>query len=364
MGTITATIQTALPRTKLAADQFTPEIAPLALAELIDLVAELGIAPERLCADVGVTVADMCAGELISNRQAWRLFRRAMQLTGRSDLGLELGRRQNISHFGLPGYAMTAARTFGEAIDIGVRYQRQGGGLVDVSYQLQGDLAVLIATPRLHDPMVHICVIEELFASLIVLIHILLGDSYRFEAIDLTYPPPAHAPRYAEIFQCPAHFGQPHNRILLPRAWLELPLASHSTVAAAQLRSLLEERARSHQTPNAVAAVEHVLKQAGSAVMSLENVSEALDLSPRTLRRRLSEAGTSFHALSERLLAEQARHLLRDEGLTVAEAGRRLGFSDARAFRRAFKRWLGEAPGAMRRRAPESSLVGDDSPDT
>jgi AraC-like DNA-binding protein len=78
----------------------------------------------------------------------------------------------------------------------------------------------------------------------------------------------------------------------------------------------------------------------------------ALDVSPRTLRRRLSEAGTSFHALSERLLAEQAQHLLREQGLTVAEAGRRLGFSDARAFRRAFKRWLGEVPGAMRRNAP------------
>jgi len=341
-----------LPRTKLAADQFTPEIAPLALAELVDLVAELGVEPERLCAGVGIDVANMRAGELISNRQTWRLFRRAIQLTGRTDLGLELGRRQNISHFGLPGYAMTAARTFGEAVEIGVRYQGQGGGLVDVSYELDGEWAALVGKPRLHDALVHICVIEELFASLSVLIRILLGEAYRLAAIELTYPPPPHAARYTEVFGCPIHFEQPRNRILIPSSWLERSLASHSPVAAAELRALLEERARRQQAPNTVAAVEHVLKHAGSGVMSLEQVALALDVSPRTLRRRLSEAGTSFHALSERLLAEQAQYLLRDQGLTVAEAGKRLGFSDARAFRRAFKRWLGEVPGAMRRNTP------------
>ena len=344
-----------LSRSKLDPGQFAPEIAPLALAELTELVNELGIDPERLCTDVGVSSADMCAGELISNRQVARLVRRAIQLTGRSDLGLEVGRRQNISHFGLPGFAMTAMRTFGEAVEIGVRYQGQSGGMVDVGFEFDGDQIALVVQPRTRDPVVQTFVVEELYASVLVLIRILLGRGYHPQAIELAYPAPAHAARYAEVFECPVRFGQPRNRGLFPQQWLALPLASHSPVAAAELRALLEARARSQQAPNTVAAIEHVLRHTGNVAMSVEEVAAALGLSSRTLRRRLSEAGTSFRALSERLRAQEAQYLLTDAGLTVAEASEHLGFSDARAFRRAFKRWVGEVPGAVRRHTRQAA---------
>ena len=57
-------------------------------------------------------------------------------------------------------------------------------------------------------------------------------------------------------------------------------------------------------------------------------------------------------------LAEDTRPLgervpsgeLRWDALVGADVAQQLGFSDARAFRRAYKRWLGEVPGAARRR--------------
>ena len=64
--------------------------------------------------------------------------------------------------------------------------------------------------------------------------------------------------------------------------------------------------------------------------------------------RRLEAAGTSFREVSARLRAQAAQRLLHEQGLTVAEASRQLGFSDARAFRRAYKRWLGQVPGDAR----------------
>ena len=340
-----------MSRPKLDPRQFAPEIAPLALAELTQLMSELGVSPERLCADVGISSADMCAGELISNRQVGRLVRRAIQLSGRMDLGLELGRRQNASHFGLPGFAMTAMRTFGEAAELGMRYQGQSGGMTDNSLEFDDDLAALVVQPRTHDLAVQMFVVEELYASVMALVRILLGDGYRLQTLELAYPAPPHVARYTEQFGCPVYFGQPRNRGFFPRKWLELPLTSYSPVAAAELRVLLEARQRNHQAPNTVAAIEHVLQQSGNVAMSVEDVAMALGLSSRTLRRRLSEAGTSFRILSERLRAQEAQHLLQDEGLTVAEASEHLGFSDARAFRRAFKRWVGGVPGAVRRNA-------------
>ena len=94
---------------RLDAEQFAPGIAPQMFILLIELAAELGVTPERLCAGLGCTVAGLRSGQEISKRQAWRLIRRALRLTGRADLGLEVGIRQNLSHFGLPGLAMSAA---------------------------------------------------------------------------------------------------------------------------------------------------------------------------------------------------------------------------------------------------------------
>ena len=84
--------------------------------------------------------------------------------------------------------------------------------------------------------------------------------------------------------------------------------------------------------------------RSGNARLSIDQVAGALQLSVRTLRRRLSEEGTSFRELCERVRVQMAQNLLAERGMTVAAAAERLGFSDARTFRRAFKRWLGQIP--------------------
>lgn len=171
--------------------------------------------------------------------------------------------------------------------------------------------------------------------------------------MELAYPAPAYADRYRELFACPVRFGLVRNRFLVARHWLEAPIATHSAAMSAQLRTLLEQRARAKEfPPHPAAAVEQALLRPGNATLSIEQVARALELSVRTLRRRLSEDGTSFRTISERIRAEAAQRLLREEGMTVAATSEQLGFSDARAFRRAFKRWLGQVPGEIRRMAP------------
>lgn len=91
---------------------------------------------------------------------------------------------------------------------------------------------------------------------------------------------------------------------------------------------------------------------------TLRRVAKALATSERTLRRRLAGEGIAFGALRERELQRLARDLLCSRSSTVDEVAYLLGFSEARAFQRAFKRWTGETPGAYRARAtraPRSS---------
>ena len=349
-----------MPRRRLDAEQFAPRIDPQMFVRLLDLTEEFGVAPQRLCAGLGYSVEDLRRGEQISDRQAWRMIRRALRLTGRADLGLELGSRENFSHFGLPGFAMSAARTLGEAAQIGVRYQSQAGGISSVSLEYVDDRVALIADSNLHDASVLPFVIEEYFASALAIARLLVGDRFQLHTLEVVYPEPAHAERYRQMFECPVHFACARNLAQVDPRWLNVPIATHSAVMAAHLGAVLEQRAQTKALPSgSIIAVEQLLLRSGNANLAIDQVAGALQLSVRTLRRRLSEEGSSFRALSERIRVETARRLLGEQGMTVTVAAKRLGFSDARAFRRAFKRWLGQVPGKMLQatgyRAPRTS---------
>ena len=351
MGTYPANTFLPMARPRLDSSQFAPDIAPLLLVSLAELVERQGVPPQRLCDGLGFGLDDLRTALPVSDRQAWRMIRRALQLSGRADLGLELGSRQSLNNFGLTGYAMSVMPTLGEAIALGLEHQKQAGGLVDISVEQDDGRIDLVARQRLRDASVLPFLVEESFSSLLLLARALVGPGFRLEAVELAYPAPAHAARYGELFDCPVRFDADHSRMRMDARWLAAPVLGHSPVMAAEMRRLLELRQREQATTTRalVVAVERVLERAGGASLPIEEVARALELSVRTLRRRLEDAGTSFREVSDRLRAQAAQRLLHEQGLTVAEAGRQLGFSDARAFRRAFKRWLGQVPGEVRR---------------
>jgi AraC-like DNA-binding protein len=85
-----------------------------------------------------------------------------------------------------------------------------------------------------------------------------------------------------------------------------------------------------------------------SGAIRIERVARALGCSRQTLYRRLKVEGLTFAQVLDDLRHRQALKLVRDLALPVKEIAWRLGFSDPAAFSRAFKRWTGLSPRAMR----------------
>jgi AraC-like DNA-binding protein len=81
-----------------------------------------------------------------------------------------------------------------------------------------------------------------------------------------------------------------------------------------------------------------------------EEMARLLALSPRSLHRRLADAGTTYQRLVDELRRDEALRLfsagMRARSIkAIAEA---VGFADVRGFRRAFKRWTGVTPQQFR----------------
>jgi AraC-like DNA-binding protein len=81
-----------------------------------------------------------------------------------------------------------------------------------------------------------------------------------------------------------------------------------------------------------------------------ESIARKLQISDRTLRRRLEEDETTYEKLVEGLRKGLAERYLSEPNLSIDEVAFMLGYSEVNAFRRAFRRWYGESPASWRRR--------------
>jgi AraC-like DNA-binding protein len=139
--------------------------------------------------------------------------------------------------------------------------------------------------------------------------------------------------------------------MLLPRRSLDRPLVR----ADAGLCAVLERHAREllERLPRATSLSGRIRQLvAGDLVKGVPSPAEVarrLHMSGRTLQRRLREDGTSHRALVDELRRDLAMRYLGEREIGIAEVAFLLGFSEASAFHRAFRRWSGTTPSAYRR---------------
>lgn len=138
----------------------------------------------------------------------------------------------------------------------------------------------------------------------------------------------------------------------------ERTLASTSTGADASLFRVLEERARDLITQfSGTDELEPVRRAIVTALERGEpnarRIAQQVGMSERTLHRRLSASDTSFRTLVDELRHKLALSHLGESQLAMSDIAMLLGYSDGRAFARAFRRWTGETPAQWRTKAAQ-----------
>lgn len=170
--------------------------------------------------------------------------------------------------------------------------------------------------------------------------------------VELARPKPADPGAYKRFFAAPVKFAAARGSIIYEQAGFLAPLEQSDARLAEMLRQHAETRmARLPPRSSLVELVRSRLReQCERDGPSLSKVVAELRMSERTLNRRLQASGTQFRTLLEDIRRERAQQLLLDAGLGISEIAQRLGFSDATAFGRAFRRWHGMSPSQYRAR--------------
>jgi AraC-like DNA-binding protein len=113
-----------------------------------------------------------------------------------------------------------------------------------------------------------------------------------------------------------------------------------------QCESLLASLTREH---GLVEQVRRLIINRPGRVPTPDSIAQDLNMSYRTLRRKLSQQGTSFKAILGEVRMGLAGEYMKNTNLSTQEIAYLLGYSEASNFHRAFKLWFDQTPGEYRR---------------
>ncbi|WP_111640816.1 helix-turn-helix domain-containing protein [Marinimicrobium alkaliphilum] len=95
--------------------------------------------------------------------------------------------------------------------------------------------------------------------------------------------------------------------------------------------------------------LEALQKRIGTQSLAIDVIAQDMDMSKRTLQRRLQQQGENFAQLRDSLRFHYAIKFLIDQHMSVDAVSKALDFSDRTSFTNAFKRWTGLSPSVFRK---------------
>jgi len=170
------------------------------------------------------------------------------------------------------------------------------------------------------------------------------------KAIRFTHVEPSYRAEYDRIFGVPLEFGSSMNAILFGEELLSVRMPPPNQylfgLLTERAEELLEKLEESKSMRGRVESLLIPILQTGEA--KIETIARKLGLSRQTLFRKLKAEGVTFEQVLDELRYKLAREYLDGKNVSVNETAYLLGFSDAAAFSRAFKRWTGASPRTMK----------------
>lgn len=336
------------------------EQGTVAASLFIDLAAQLdarGVRPADFCARAGVNAAFLeLPHDRLAGADAQRLWNAAVELTGDSLLGLHLAERFRTGALHILGYVLLNCANGYEAIERLSRYASLlNDGLRVYSQQDARQLTVRLAAVEFAGNVLLTDarqVMETMAAGIVLTLRSITGGAVIPLHVGFRHSPGGALSEYQRIFGVAVRFTESTTCVSLRRKELDQPFpAADPTLlrvfeeeASSRLEALRRAGAMSGRVIRAIAF------QLSGTAPDLTRIASQFAMSARSVQRELQDEGTTYQELLDEARHQIALQRLRQPGVTAAEVALLLGYSEASAFSRAFRRWTGTTPSGFARR--------------
>jgi AraC-like DNA-binding protein len=262
--------------------------------------------------------------------------------------GLLVGQRGTLSSLGPIGGLLQHSPTVGEALSAFGRHLHLHDRGAAPTLSIDGDVVVLgyaIYEPGVESPeQISDCAM----AVATNVLRTLCGANWVPDEVLLPRHPPADPGPYRRVFRAPVRFDQETAALVFPTRWLDHRIADANPI----FRQVFEAHVRELEASGAGDWRENLRRVLRTEILtnrcSATAVADRFAIHRRTLSRHLQAEGAGFQSLVDETRFEIARQLLSQTRIPLSEVAVALGYSEASAFTRAFRRWSGQSPAAWR----------------
>ncbi|WP_049974410.1 AraC family transcriptional regulator [Azospirillum sp. B4] len=330
-----------------------PTIRVLFLPALLNVLSDMDDRIDPLLREHGFFRAQLDKPyERVPLHRYVALLEQAAAKLQRPNLGLEMGRSFGLADLGPFHALLRASGTLRVALDYLALFQSRlqsktsfdsqvGPDCTTYSYRIE-DVRIW---PRQQDA-------EFAISGYANLIRQLTSAKWFPAEVHFEHPITGREEFLPRFFRAPVSGNQAANALVIRNEDLDRPFISALTSEDKKLRTVLESHLLDLMGPAATSSgglaaqtKDIIARGLGRTRVDCALAAAELNLSERSLRRRLMEEGTSFRTLLQEARQERARSMLKTADLPLSVAAEQLGYSDTATFSRAFKDWTGVSPG-------------------
>jgi AraC-type DNA-binding domain-containing proteins len=268
------------------------------------------------------------------------------------NIALRVASRTRLDDLGIMGYAMLVSPTLEQGLKLLTYLVEQSNPYLRISFDCRGEHALLSCKVLAAGSPYLQLLLESWLISAWRYIQVLLpaGVAACASFASLSYSAPTYHWQYQQLLGCRVTFDQETSVLAIPKQWLSIAIQGSSGQAQSlfetQIRRVLKDRQHSGDLISRVKRL--LLERPSECRYSLEKTAPLMSLSPRTLRRYLAAADTSFRQVCLDTRMELARDYLLNTRLSAQEIAYQLGYSQPNNFYRAFKGVYGVPPERFR----------------
>jgi AraC-like DNA-binding protein len=327
------------------------------IATIVELLAMEGTKATDALAGVSLSLAQLQSpATRVSVNQILRSCENAIRLSRDPQFAYKAGLKFHVSTYSIYGFALLSSPNFRDTVSFAMKYHQLAAPLTEIQLKENGKTAVWTISPKPYaqvNDRLNRFVVELQMAIHLSLHREFMGSSFRPSELHFTFPKPRSRTTDDTIFECRALYGQPENQLVFDAHWLDGRPNLGNAVTYAELCQLCDRLTSELELSIGIAGrVRSMISTNLVKHAKFDSVARHLNMSSRSLRRKLQEEGTSFRELVDEVRAQVAIKYVRDTDLSIEDIASALGFNEASAFRHAFRRWTGSAPHEFRRTKP------------
>ena len=281
-----------VPRQPLTGEKI---YAPFKLAALVETLREQGI-PAEECLRRNRSATRRTRRTLrvrTSVRQYAQACMNTLQLSAAANTPFRVGARLHLYAYGMYGYALMSGLSLRDYFRLGVKYHLLAAPMLTIEWREYPDFVIWTFPDEFtFAPSADLrrFLIEQQYTQQVTHLQDVAGHDVRPLKASFSYPAPAHAAIYQDYLCCPCIFDQSRSELHYERSILdERPPLAHPLTSAMFQETCEGLVAKAKASAGIAGEIHRILIRRPGHLPGMEDVARALNMTSRTLRRRLKD---------------------------------------------------------------------------